>query len=228
MSRRVVYLDELSAMVKSGARIKSPPLPPVEPIPDFAELIARAVPRVPTAAEIVALLPPPQALPVPVIDVAGSVAAWMAQNGLALRGGDGVGILDITIERDFLVFKLSDGRVIRLRLPRGGGAGGGSGGATITVTAADLAIRRVTADYVTIDTDDIILVNSSSQITVTLTGHQTRRRPYHVKRMGTGNVLVQPQAGTLDGDPYKTINTRYTALSVIPDTTDLPNWIIPL
>ena len=85
----------------------------------------------------------------------------------------------------------------------------------IVVAVADgvVSVVRAGVDFV---------VNSATDTTVTLMAAADRERPLHIKRIGTGAVTVQG-AETIDGDPLKLINTRYTSLMLA--STDA-EWVI--
>lgn len=198
---KVVSMADLSRRVAAGAVVRRAPAPPPLTVEEVLSRLPPALtveqvlaqikfPEIPTADQIAALVPP---LPAP-----------------ALPDLDGL-LEDMTLdERGRLRAKLKSGRVIELRIQ-----------SSTTVVqqggSSSLSIQPVTGDTDVSDADDLIVVDSPTTTTVTLQPTASRTRVLHIKRMGLGDVIVQPQSGeTIDGDPYKTINTQFTSLMLAP------------
>lgn len=82
-------------------------------------------------------------------------------------------------------------------------------------------VKVVSADYQIKENDDIILVSAAAM--VTLPSIRTKK-PFRIKRTGSGDVTVQPQgSATIDGVVNKVINLQYYSVDVHSDGT---NWII--
>lgn len=91
-----------------------------------------------------------------------------------------------------------------------------------TGEVSTLQVRTATSDTSIAAADDIVIVDAASPATVSLPAASSRTRPLHIKRIGAGAVTVQG-AQTIDGDPLKLINTRYTALMLASTGAE---WLI--
>lgn len=93
--------------------------------------------------------------------------------------------------------------------------------ALIAETGGTVAYRFTSVDTIATDDDDVIFATDA--LTVTLMDPASRTRPLHVKRTGSGDVVLLPSTGTIDGDPQKTIATQYTSLMLVPAGAD---WFV--
>lgn len=87
------------------------------------------------------------------------------------------------------------------------------------------SIRVVTGDDDVVDADDVVFVNSSDPVDLTLPDPAANAgRAYVIKRVGTGDLTVLPNdAETIDGALSYVVENRYSAVSLLSDGTD---WLV--
>ena len=96
-----------------------------------------------------------------------------------------------------------------------GGTSGGGGGATFS------AITIVTANYLAVSTDEIILVNSASPVTITLPVNSLLRgKVWRIKTINTGVVTIVGASGTIDGNSDATLALIEQSIDVACDGTN--------
>lgn len=82
-----------------------------------------------------------------------------------------------------------------------------------------------TANYTTAVLDDVVLMNSASATTVTLTTTGiVSGKLYRVKNLSTGAVTVQGATGNIDGAANVTLAAQYQSMDFVFDGTNL--WIM--
>lgn len=92
---------------------------------------------------------------------------------------------------------------------------------TASVASQSPAVRTVTVDATFDDDDDVILVNSTNPIDISLHDATTAKRKwYSVKNIGTGAVTVFPPGGqTIDGAAQYGPMTQHQLIDFLPDGT---------
>jgi hypothetical protein len=91
----------------------------------------------------------------------------------------------------------------------------GAGGVKNVVTA--------TANYTTATSDDVILANSSSPMTISITTSGLDNKITTVKSIGTGTVTVQGVTGTIDGQASVDCSLQETSIDLLFDGANF--WI---
>lgn len=87
-------------------------------------------------------------------------------------------------------------------------------------TSSTNAIRTITTSQTLLLTDNFVLCNSASPLTVTLPASGTGQL-FNIKNINTGTVTITPTSGTIDGSASATMPVRYTSLELVFDGT---NW----
>ena len=87
-----------------------------------------------------------------------------------------------------------------------------------------LNVKIVQSNYNIGQDDVIILVNSVSNVTVTLPNVSSNGKFYVIKNVGTGSVTVTPSgSSTIDGLSYVILNMKNQTIEIVSDGS---NWYI--
>lgn len=114
-------------------------------------------------------------------------------------------------------------------LAAGAGISLSTTGGTTTISASGTPAGNLstkTADYTLSASDNIILVNASSVVTMTLESAATAGAgtTHVIKNIAESQVIIATTSSqTIDGDPNQYLNTQYSCITVVSDGS---NWYV--
>lgn len=117
----------------------------------------------------------------------------------------------------YLDITTGDAREERTRMPKqrvswfGGSASGGVGGAD-SVVGGNMDYVVVTEDYTIPESVNVVYCDNDEDIVVRPPSATTYdRRIIYIKRVGSGNVRIEPTSGLIEGLSFIMLDTRYDA-----------------